>query len=124
MKIGQVYKCNKCGNLVEVLYIGGGELVCCGVPMEQIQEKSGDTGKEKHTPVIERSGDVIIVKVGSVQHPMEEKHYIAFIELYADGNIYRKDLKPGDLPQAQFEVKGAVDVKARSYCNLHGLWHS
>lgn len=124
MEIGQIYKCDKCGNIVEVLHVGGGDLICCGEPMVLLQEKSGDTGKEKHTPVIERDGDIVTVKVGSVLHPMEEKHYIEFIELYADGKIYRKDLKPGDLPQAQFEVKDAVDVRARSYCNLHGLWRS
>ncbi|WP_026487453.1 desulfoferrodoxin [Caldanaerobius polysaccharolyticus] len=124
VEAGQIYKCSKCGNIVEVLVAGGGSLVCCNASMELLQEKSGDTGKEKHVPVIERDGDVVTVKVGSVSHPMQEDHYIQFIELYVDGKIYRKNLKPGDLPEARFEVKDATDIRARSYCNLHGLWKS
>ena len=94
----QIYKCNICGNIVEVLYAGGGQLVCCGQPMELLKEKIEDVGKEKHVPVIEKTETIIRVKVGSVSHPMEEKHYIEWIEIIADGASYRKFLKPGDKP--------------------------
>jgi superoxide reductase len=119
----QVYKCNVCGNSVEVLFVGGGELVCCGQPMQLLVENTTDASKEKHIPVIEKVAQGYLVKVGSVPHPMEEKHYIVWIELIADGSSYRKFLKPGDKPEALFEVK-ANQVSAREYCNLHGLWKS
>jgi len=117
----QIYKCPVCGNVVELLVSGGGELVCCGKPMELLTEKTADQAKEKHVPVIEKTDKGIKVKVGSVPHPMEEKHYIAFIEIIADGKIFRKFLKPGEKPEAEFEVK-AEKIEAREYCNLHGLW--
>jgi superoxide reductase len=119
----QIYKCNICGNIVEVLHSGVGQLVCCGQPMELLKEKTKDAGKEKHVPVIEKTENGIIVKVGSTPHPMEEKHYIEWIEVIADGVIYRRFLKPGDKPEAEFEIK-AEKVEARDYCNLHGLWKS
>lgn len=118
-----VYKCEKCGNIVEVLHQGGGTLVCCGEPMTKMPVKSGDTGKEKHTPVIERNGNTVTVKVGSVQHPMEDKHWIEWISLLADGVYMRKVLNPGEKPEATF-VTDAKDLQAWSYCNLHGLWKS
>ena len=117
----QIYKCPVCGNVVELLVSGGGELVCCGKPMELLTEKTADQAKEKHVPVIEKTDKGIKVKVGSVPHPMEEKHYIAFIEIIADGKIFRKFLKPGEKPEAEFEVKAEI-IEAREYCNLHGLW--
>jgi len=117
----QIYKCPVCGNVVELLVSGGGKLVCCGKPMELLTEKTADQAKEKHVPVIEKTDKGIKVKVGSVPHPMEEKHYIAFIEIIADGKIFRKFLKPGEKPEAEFEVK-AEKIEAREYCNLHGLW--
>ena len=117
----QVYKCNICGNIVEVLHGGAGELVCCGKPMELLVEKTADTGKEKHVPVIEKIDGGYKVKVGSVPHPMEEKHYIEWIELLADGRAYRQFLKPGAPAEAIFNVK-ADSVTAREYCNVHGLW--
>jgi superoxide reductase len=117
----QIYKCNICGNIVEVLHSGVGELVCCGQPMELLKEKTEDVGKEKHVPVIERTDTGIRVKVGSIPHPMEENHYIEWIEVLADGKIYRKFLKPGDKPEAEFKII-AEKVEAREYCNLHGLW--
>jgi len=119
----QIYKCNICGNIVEVLYAGGGQLVCCGQPMELLKEKIEDVGKEKHVPVIEKTETGIIVKVGSVSHPMEEKHYIEWIEIIADGASYRKFLKPGDKPEEEFCIK-AEKIEAREYCNIHGLWKS
>ncbi len=117
----QVYKCDVCGNIVEVLHGAGGELVCCGEPMKLMTENTVDAAKEKHVPVVERTDKGYLVKVGSVAHPMEEKHYIEWIELIADGVIYRKFLEPGDAPEALFCIDADV-VTAREYCNLHGLW--
>lgn len=117
----EVYKCELCGNIVEVLWGGKGELVCCGQPMKLMQEGVVDAAKEKHVPVVEKTGDGYKVKVGSVAHPMEEKHYIQWIELVADDISYFHFLKPGEPPEATFCVK-AENVYAREYCNLHGLW--
>ncbi len=117
----EIYKCELCGNIVEVLHAGGGELVCCGQPMTLLTENTVDAAREKHVPVIEKTDDGYLVKVGAVHHPMEEKHYIEWIELLADGKAYRQFLKPGDAPEALFRVE-AVKVSAREYCNLHGLW--
>ena len=117
----EVYKCEVCGNIVEVLHHGAGELVCCGQPMKVLKENTTDAAKEKHVPVIERTADGIVVKVGSVDHPMEEKHYIEWIQIIADGKSYRQFLSPGEKPQATFKIDGA-SVAAREYCNLHGLW--
>ena len=123
-KVREIYKCNICGNIVEVLHAGVGELVCCGEPMELMKEKTEDSSVEKHVPYIEKTGDGVLVKVGQNQdHPMEEKHYIEWIQIIADGVAYRKFLKPGDTPQAKFEIK-ADNVTAREYCNVHGLWKS
>jgi superoxide reductase len=117
----QVYKCEVCGNIVEVLHEGAGELVCCGQPMKLLVAGSVDAAKEKHVPVIKKTAKGITVKVGSVPHPMEEKHYIEWIELIADGKAYRQFLKPGDAPEATFVID-AQQVTAREHCNLHGLW--
>lgn len=122
-KVKEIYKCNICGNIVEVLYAGGGTLVCCGQPMQLLEENTVDASLEKHVPVIEKIANGIKVKVGSIEHPMEEKHYIMWIEIIADDKTYKKFLKPGDKPEAEFEVK-ASDITAREYCNLHGLWKS
>jgi superoxide reductase len=116
-----IYKCELCGNIVEVLHAGDGDLVCCGQPMKAVTENTVDASKEKHVPVIEKTADGYTVSVGSVAHPMEDKHYIEWIELIADGVSLRKFLKPGDAPVAKFAVK-ASKVTAREYCNLHGLW--
>ena len=120
-EVKQIYKCNICGNIVEVLHAGKGELICCGQPMELLKEKTKDIGLEKHVPVIEKSNGKIKVKVGSVPHPMEDKHWIEWIELVADGKVYRKFLYPGDKPEVEFEID-AEKKTAREYCNLHGLW--
>ena len=119
----QVYRCNVCGNIVEVLHAGKGELVCCGQPMELLGEKTEDVGLEKHVPVIEATDRGIKVKVGEVPHPMEEKHYIEWVEVIADDASYRRFLKPGDKPEAEFEIRPQT-VAAREYCNIHGLWKS
>lgn len=117
----EVYKCSVCGNIVEVVHASGGELVCCGKPMVLQAENSVDASKEKHVPVIEKTAGGWKVSVGSVPHPSEEKHYIEWIELLSEGVSYRKFLKPGDAPMAEFAV-AASSVSARAYCNLHGLW--
>ena len=121
-----VYKCEICGNIVEVLHAGGGELVCCGQPMKQLKENTVDAAKEKHVPVIERSAKGVLVKVGSVPHPMEEKHHIEWIEVVAGALTFHKFLRPGDKPEAFFSAIGGSasggEIVTRAYCNLHGLW--
>ncbi len=117
----QVYKCEACGNIVEVLHAGAGELVCCGAPMKLMVENTVDAAREKHVPVIEKVDGGVKVSVGSVAHPMEEKHFIEWIEIVADGKAYRQFLCPGEAPTAVFKVQ-ADKVTAREYCNLHGLW--
>ena len=121
--LSQVYKCDVCGNIVEVVHVGGGELVCCGQPMILQVENSVDASKEKHVPVIELTAKGVLIKIGSVPHPMEEKHYIEWIELIADGKVDKKFLKPGDKPEAEFCLK-PQQLTARAYCNLHGLWQA
>ena len=119
----QVYKCELCGGIVEVLE-GGGGLVCCGQPMTLQEEKTEDSAVEKHVPYVESAGDAVKVRIGeNVAHPMEEAHYIQWIELLVDGGAYRQFLKPGDAPEAEFNVTGD-NITAREYCNLHGLWRS
>ncbi len=118
----QIYKCEACGNIVEVLHGGEGELVCCGNPMTFFQENTVDAAKEKHVPVVEKIDGGFKVMVGSVAHPMEEKHYIEWIEATTgDGRVYRKFLSPGMVPEAVFMID-ADSISAREYCNLHGLW--
>jgi superoxide reductase len=117
----QVYKCEKCGNIVEVLHAGTCVPTCCGEPMKALAENSTDAAKEKHVPVIERTAEGYKVSVGSVAHPMLPEHYIEWIELTTPESSYRTYLKPGDAPVAFFAVKDEK-VGAREYCNLHGLW--
>ncbi|RKX26249.1 MAG: desulfoferrodoxin [Candidatus Zixiibacteriota bacterium] len=117
----QVYRCEKCGNIVEMLHASVGTLVCCGQDMKLLKEGETDAATEKHVPVIEKIDGGYKVKVGDVAHPMEEKHYIEWIELMTDDKVYRQFLNPGDAPEATFMVK-ANKVSAREYCNLHGLW--
>ncbi len=119
----QVYRCNICGNIVEVLHAGRGQLVCCGQPMELLKEQTEETGREKHVPIVEKANGKIRVKVGSVQHPMEEKHYIEWVELLTNGSICRVFLKPGVKPEAVFTLK-AEKFRVREYCSVHGLWKS
>lgn len=117
----QIYKCAECGNIVEVLHGGGGQLVCCGGPMELLEEKTADAATEKHVPVIEKIDGGYKVKVGSVPHPMTEEHFIEWIELLADGKAYRQFLEPEVAPEATFNIEGN-SVSAREHCNVHGLW--
>ena len=118
----QVFKCSHCGNMVEMVHVGGGTIVCCGESMTALNENTTEAATEKHIPVIQKIDGGYKVVVGSVVHPMEEKHFIEWIELIADGGlVYRKVLKPGESPEAIFKLE-AASVKARAYCNLHGLW--
>jgi len=118
-----IYKCGVCGNIVEVLHLGGGELVCCGQPMKLVTENTIEASKEKHIPVIEVTSNGVKIKVGSVAHPMEEKHFIEWIEVNVDDKVCKKFLKPGNAPEAEFCVTG-TKISARAYCNIHGLWKS
>lgn len=123
---GEVYRCQVCDNVIEVLQGGEGELVCCQVPMTLLVERNEDTGQEKHVPVLEKTDSGLLVKVGEVAHPMEEEHCIDWIEVKADGKIYRQALKAGDQPQAQFDLDPdkVSQISMRSYCSIHGLWRS
>ncbi len=121
-QLKQIYKCSVCGNIVEVLHTGAGELVCCGQPMDLLKGKTQDEGTEKHLSVIEKIGeDRILVKVGSVFHPMEEKHYIEWIEVIAQDRVLRKYLHPGEKPEKEFTIRSGIQ-EVRAYCNVHGLW--
>ncbi|MBN2161392.1 MAG: desulfoferrodoxin [Pontiellaceae bacterium] len=120
-KRNDVFKCDVCGHIIEVLHEGVGKLVCCDQPMKLMTENTTDAAKEKHVPVVEKVAGGIKVIVGSVAHPMEEKHYIEWIEVIADGKIYRQYLAPGQAPEAVFPIE-AARITAREYCNLHGLW--
>ncbi|MDW7655998.1 MAG: desulfoferrodoxin [Bacillota bacterium] len=122
-KLNEVYKCNICGNIVEVLHTGDGDLVCCGENMVLQPENTVDTGKEKHVPVIEKIKGGVLVKVGSVEHPMIDTHYVEWIEVHTDKKVFRINLKPGDKPQAEFMLEEDV-IYAREYCNIHHLWRS
>jgi superoxide reductase len=117
----QIYKCEVCGNIVEVMHGGKGELVCCGKPMKLFREGAIDAALEKHVPVIEKIEGGFRVKIGEVPHPMEEKHYIEWIEATAGERVYKRFLKPGDVPEAEFCID-ADQITAREYCNIHGLW--
>ena len=128
-KENQIYKCNVCGNIVEILHMGAGQLVCCDQPMELLEEKTKDEGLEKHVPVIEelpanmcQGKDGVKIKVGEVEHPMEENHYIEWIEIItADGKRGKRFLRPSDKSEVEFYTRKEV-IGARAYCNVHGLW--
>lgn len=121
----EVYYCEKCGNVVEILNEGAPALVCCGEPMVKLEAKNEDSSTEKHVPFIEEVDDGVIVKIGQNQeHPMLEKHYIKLIEVLTADKVCRAELKPGDKPEAKFPVKKADIIEAREWCNIHGLWKS
>ncbi len=117
----EIYKCEICGNIIEVLHEGAGELVCCGQPMKLLEEQSKGKYAEKHAPVIEKNQEGVLVKIGSVPHPMEPEHYIEWVEIFTDKGRSKKFLKPSEKPEAVFPVK-TENIKARMYCNVHGLW--
>lgn len=121
MQKNDVYRCQVCGNMVEVLSVGGGTLVCCGQPMTQQKENTTDAAVEKHVPVVEKKDSRVKVTVGSVIHPMVESHFIQLIEVVTATRVYRKYLQPGEEPMAEFDVSEDI-ITVREYCNLHGLW--
>ncbi len=118
----EIYKCEICGNIVELLHIGAGKLVCCNQEMKKMTEQTADFSIEKHVPVIKKTDKGIKVVVGSTLHPMKEEHFIEWIEIIDGNNIFRRNLKPGDEPVAEFDIKFNESLQAREYCNLHGLW--
>jgi len=123
-KLKAIYKCELCGNIVEVLHEGAGALVCCGEEMKKLEEKTEDASTEKHVPYVEETADGVLVKIGQNQaHPMEDKHYIEWIQLITEDGLYRKFLEPGSKPQALFDIS-EKPIGAREYCNIHGLWKS
>lgn len=122
--LNKLYKCEICGLIVQVVKHGGGQLVCCNKPMVELKENTVDASVEKHVPVIEKVDGGVLVKVGSVDHPMEDKHFIEWIEVYVDNKVYRKHLSPGEKPEAVFEVEYKDGITAKAYCNLHGYWRS
>ena len=122
MEVHDIYKCGVCNSILEVLHAGV-EPVCCGQPMELLTENTVDAAVEKHVPVIEKTASGVKIRIGETPHPMEDSHFIEWIQILADGRSYRKFLKPGDEPEAEFEIS-ADSVKAREYCNIHSLWSS
>ncbi len=121
----KIFKCHICGNMVELIENGGGELVCCGEPMEDLVAKETDLGLEKHVPVATYHDNLLTVKVGSVEHPMSSDHYISTIIIKYEGQTARYDLKPSDSPSAQFLIPAtAKQIEIYEYCNIHGLWKS
>jgi len=123
-KRNTIFKCQLCGNMVDLVHVGGGTLVCCGQPMTELDESTADTTTEKHVPFIVRTETGYIVKIGeTVDHPMMDAHYIQWIELHTANSVYRQYLQPGDAPQAEFPIGHDVEITgAKEYCNLHGLW--
>lgn len=121
--LNEIYKCEICGKIVEVIHLGGGELVCCGLPMNLLTANTVDASKEKHVPVVEKTDKSVKIKVGAQPHPMEGGHYIEWIEIIFDGKVDRQYLKPGEEPVAEFNVLPGQLI-ARAYCNLHGLWQT
>ena len=120
--VREVYRCAICGGIVEVLHEGM-VMQCCGQPMTLLKENTTDGAREKHVPVVEPVEGGYRVTVGSVEHPMLAEHFIEWIELVTDSHVYRKELNPGEKPEAVF-LTDARQVFARAYCNLHGLWRN
>lgn len=124
-KINEIYRCNVCGNMVEVVNNGAGELTCCDQAMELLEPRQLEEGGAKHIPIITKENDKIVVTMGEIPHPMEKEHYIVFVELIIGDKVYRANLNPGDEPKAEFDVNAELeDVKAIEYCSIHGLWPS
>ncbi len=116
------FQCSHCGNQIQVILSSGVPMMCCGEPMQEIVANTQDAAVEKHVPVVERTGDVVKVSVGAVEHPMADVHYIQWICLHTSGGVYHKPLLPGQKPEAEFALNGEAPIAAYAYCNLHGLW--
>ena len=121
MKINDIYKCATCGNMLEVMQVGGGELICCGHPMEYVKTNFVDAAIEKHIPVLESINEKVLVRIGEAEHPMIEEHYIEWVEVITKARVYRKTFTPGEKPFAEFSISEEI-MEVRAYCNLHGLW--
>lgn len=121
-KLRELYRCEVCGNIVEVVNEGATALVCCGEPMIKLEAKTEDQGREKHVPVVEETDSGIKVKVGSIEHPMEDGHYIKFIEILLEDRIIRKELKPGQAPEVKYCATKSDVIEVREFCSIHGLW--
>jgi len=121
-KLRELYRCEVCGNIVEVVNEGATALVCCGEPMTKLEAKTEEEGQEKHVPVVEETDSGIKVKVGSIKHPMEDKHYIKFIEILLKDRILRKELKPGQAPEVKYCAAKSDVIEMREFCSIHGLW--
>ncbi len=120
----QIYKCEHCGIIAEILHAGSGALICCGEAMTLIEAKtSAQEVNEKHTPVKENASEGCIIKVGSIPHPMEEKHYIEWIEIKTKNGVFKKYLKAGDKPEIVCSCE-CEPILLRAYCNIHGLWEA
>lgn len=124
IELRQVYKCDICGNMIEVVHAAGGSLVCCGKPMTLKKENTTDAANEKHVPVLEEVDGKVVVRIGSVEHPMTPEHHIEWIELHTEDRVYRKYLTVDEKPEAVFNITLDKVLYAREYCNLHGLWKS
>jgi len=121
-QLRELYRCEVCGNIVEVVNEGATSLVCCGEPMIKLEAKTEDQGREKHVPVVEEADSGIKVKVGSIEHPMEDGHYIKFIEILLKDRIIRKELKPGQAPEVKYCATKSDVIEVREFCSIHGLW--
>ena len=122
-KLSGIYKCEVCGNIIEVLWEGVGELICDGQPMKLMLENTVNASYEKHVPEGDMEGTILTVKVGSSPHPMTEEHYIQWVEIMIGNIAYREFLNPGQAPQADFRIDaGGEAIELRAYCNIHGLW--
>ena len=121
-QLRELYQCEVCGNIVEVAHEGASALVCCDKPMIKLEAKTEDQGQEKHVPVVEETNNSIVVKVGSIGHPMEDKHYIKFVEVLLNDRVIRKELKPGQAPEAKYCVSKSDVIEVREFCTVHGLW--
>jgi|GEM_PF-14583 superoxide reductase len=117
----EIYKCNICGNIIEVVKSGDGDLVCCGQKMVKMEPKGMESGQEKHLPFIKEEDSSIVIKIGETEHPMTEEHYIEWIEVITDEGIFKKYFKPKDKPEFKTDKKNKIKV-VRAYCNIHGLW--
>lgn len=115
-------RCNHCGNLVGVINDAGVSMKCCGEDLKELVPNTTDAANEKHVPVVEINGDILTATVGSVEHPMEEKHFIQWIFVETENGGQKATLKPGEKPTATFNLNGEKPVAVYEYCNLHGLW--
>ena len=122
MKNVKFYICPHCGNIVEMIHDAGVNPVCCGQKMNELVPGAVEASHEKHIPAVDVDGDILAVRVGSVEHPMAEEHWIEWVELVSDKGIQRKYLNPGEAPKVKFLLNGEKPLAVYAYCNLHGLW--